>query len=400
MDRVAQAIRAKFLLDGTGAEPVEDPTVLIEGEIIREVGPSSRVRIPSAARVTDLGDAWLLPGVVDAHSHCVLRADPRTAAEQHQAADTELVLRAVANLRADLRSGVTTIRTMSDRDFLDLSVQRAAEEGLIAAPHLIVATRGIRPSNGFGSSAVVADGIDEVRKRVRENLRAGADLIKLFVGGWQSGDAKAFQLGASSRLSTYSREEISTAVEEAARVGRKVAAHVHGGQGLTDCLETGVFTIEHGSLLENHHVDLFLQHGAWWVPTLTVLFHEVGLASKETFQRFREKVEAAQTNIREMLPYAWRRGVNIAVGTDARHGYMAQELAYLVEFGIPPRDALLAGTLHAARASGCEDRAGSVEPDKRADLIGVAQNPLQDIKSLLDVRFIMKAGQAYSLSPL
>lgn len=263
MDQVVQAVRAQHLLDGTGAEPIEDAVVLIEGEVIREVGSSSRMQIPPTARVTDLGDAWLLPGLVDAHSHCVLRADSRTAAEQHQAPDTELVLRAVANLRADLRSGVTTIRTMSDRNFLDLSVRRAAEEGLIAAPHMIVATRGIRPSNGFGSSGVVADGVDEVRKRVRENLRAGADFIKLFVGGWQSGDAKAFQLGASSKLSTYSREEIATAVEEAARVGRKVAAHVHGDQGLTDCLETGVSTIEHGSLLENHHVDLFTQHGAW-----------------------------------------------------------------------------------------------------------------------------------------
>lgn len=131
-----------------------------------------------------------------------------------------------------------------------------------------------------------------------------------------------------------------------------------------------------------------------------MLFHQVGLASKETFQQFRQNVEVARASVREMLPYAWRRSVNIAVGTDARHGYVAQELTYLVEFGIPPRDALLAGTLHAARACGCEDRAGSVEPDKRADLIAVAESPLQDIKSLWDMCFIMKAGQAYEISPL
>jgi imidazolonepropionase-like amidohydrolase len=391
------AIKSKQVIDGTGSPPIPGGIVLVEGEQIEAVGTPHTISIPDGAEVIDVSQDTVLPGLVDAHTHAVLRESPKTAAEQHLAPDTKLVLIAARNLRADLLSGVTTLRTLSDRNFLDVSLREAVDEGEVPGPRLVIATRGIRSIHGWGSSAIAVSGVEEMRRVVRENILWGADVIKLMITSFAGRDPARFQEGAFNLNPTFSREEIAAAIDEAHRMGKPVAAHLHGGPALRWALEDGLDTVEHGGFVKEEDLDLFVKSGAWLVFTLTVLFDPSGLPGHKTYsvEPFRSQLLGRQERTRQLLPKAAEAGVKYTVGTDGRHGKFHLEMKYLVDLGISPMDAIVAGTRHAAEALRVDDRVGTLQAGKLADVISVKGDPLQDIRTLEQVGLIMKGGKRY-----
>jgi imidazolonepropionase-like amidohydrolase len=302
----------------------------------------------------------------------------------------ERAIRATTYLREDLLSGVTLMRVVGEMDFLDVDLKRAVDAGLIAGPRLVVATRGLGATNGHGGEwpGNAVDGVDEMRKAVRTNLRRGADLIKLFVTGSVDSFGGHFQCG-------FTRAEVATAVEEAHRVGASVCAHAVRPDDVRLCVESGVDAIEHGHMLDEQTTSLMRQHGTWLVTTLAlVLDEELHAPLRRTNPRF---VEVEWLPRKREAPDAYRSairaGVKWACGTDAMHGRMADEVAAHVGIGIDPMAAIVAATRSGAELCGRADRLGTLEPGKLADLVVVAGDPLHDIRALHDVRLVLIGGR-------
>jgi imidazolonepropionase-like amidohydrolase len=244
MDRIL--VRGKILIDGLGSPPVEQGCVIIEGEKIFAVGREERMKIEGVNRTIDCSDQTLLPGLIDCHNH--LSLDPTLDNYLYRMNDSipELTLRATATMAVDLQSGVTTSRCLGDKGFLDVECKKAVNSGLVPGPRLLIATRGIRAFHGHGFVGYPFGGVEQIRTAVRENLSAGADLIKIYITGTLR-DPKGIP-------SYFSKEEIQTAVDEAHRVGIPVATHCIGGVGLEWALETGIDTIEHGYFLTSGQI--------------------------------------------------------------------------------------------------------------------------------------------------
>jgi imidazolonepropionase-like amidohydrolase len=400
------AIRGKELIDGTGHPPIEGGIVVIEDERIVQVGGPQQVTIPPEAEVIDCSDQTLLPGLIDSHTHVVLRLSEKpesgtpSVSTQMQQDTIRMALRASMNMRLDLKSGVTTMRVLGDPEGIDFRIRDAIAAGDIPGPRLLVAGRALRPSHGWGVEGVPpADGVDQIRAAVRQNIAMGADVIKIFVTNFRQGTSdEAYMKADLTRVPIYTRAEIEAAVEEAHRVGVKVAAHALGGPGLREALEAGVDSIEHANLMEEQDIELFLETGAWLSdPNLVVIFDKMGLESLTWWQypEWQRKVSFARENTRALIPRAIKAGVRFALGVDPCHGFLWKEAQYMVELGISEMDVLLAITKHGAELCGVEDKVGTLEVGKLADVISVYGNPLEDIKCLQNVGLIMKAGKRY-----
>jgi imidazolonepropionase-like amidohydrolase len=386
------AIVARRLIDGRGGPAVENPVVLVEGDRIAQVAANGREAIPAGADVVDLGEQTLLPGFVDAHTHITIVPGLGDQLGQMRQPPLPQAFRGAANLRKMLRSGVTTARIMGEEHFLDLEARRAIEAGTIAGPRLVVATRSVVATNAHGSALTLSDGVDAVRRTARENLRAGADFLKTFATG-----------GMSSKVGLdrvcYTDEEISALVQEAERGGTYVAAHAHGGEGMHRCLELGVRTIEHAALAGDEEIDLAIRKGAWLVGTFAIMYHPTGIEAGDFHvPEIREKVVRNREVVAERWARVIKSGVNWALGTDSIHGLISFDAKKAVEFGASPMEAILGITARAAQAARVEDRAGTVEPGRPADLVGVRGDPLQGIEALAEVGFVMKGGKQFDLS--
>ena len=383
-------LRAGRLFDGTGAEVIPNAAVLVEDDCIVAVGGAADVAAPADAETIDLGDRFVMPGLIDAHSHAsIIPGLGDQMAQLSQPVEQQL-LRAVGNLRRDLLAGTTTMRVMGEEHVLDVAVRRAIEEGQIPGPRLLIACRGITATNGHGRALSAFDGEDAVRRGVRENFRAGADFIKLFATGGVS------SANTGLDYAVYSRAEIRAAVEEAERVGSYVAAHAHGGKGLRLALEEGVRTIEHGALLSDEDVELLLTKDAWLISTLSIVYHPTGIEQGDARRpAIMAKLNQARDVVAERFPRILRSGVRFAVGTDSMHGLLPFELRKLVDLGVSPKDALLAATGRGAAACRIDDRVGTIQPGKLADVIAMSGDPLADISAVSRVNFVMKAGRRY-----
>ena len=382
-----RAIRCGTLFDGTGAPPIRSAVIVVDGARITAVGPAASTPVPAGAAVLDLSDRFVMPGLVDAHSHISIVPGAGDQIGQLRQEAVPQALRATANLRRDLGAGTTTMRVMAEESFLDVQVRDAIEAGVIPGPRLLCGTRGITASNGHGRAHSAFDGVDEIRRGVRENFQRGADHVKIFATGGVSSP------GTTLTASVYSREEIRAAVEEALRVGKYAAAHAHGGPGLRLCVEEGVSTIEHAGLATDDDIALMKERGAWLICTFAIFMHGEGIEKGDGRQpAIMEKLRAARRVIMESFPRHLASGVRFASGTDGVHGCMPFELQTLTRFGVPARDALLAGTRWGALACRMDGEIGSLVPGKRADLIAVDGDPLADIEALQRVRLVMKDG--------
>jgi len=376
------AIRQALLIDGTGAKPTR-ATVMVDGDRIAAVGPDSRIQIPQGARVIEGRELALLPGLIDCHVHYCLDASPDSLRSIEQDDPTVTAVKAVAHARATLKAGVTTVRDVGSRGHISISVARAIKAGLIPGPRTLTAGLAIcMPGGHAWFIGRQADGPDEVVKAVQEQVLAGADVIKFIATGG------VLTPGTSPVAAQLTPAELRAGVEEAARAGRRVAAHAHGAEGMKNAIRAGVHSIEHGTLLDDEAIALLLTHQTFLVPTLSAVQSGCEQGQKGGMPDDAvEKSLALGEEQKRTFRKAVNAGVLIAMGTDAgtpfnRHGQNAQELRRMVEFGMAPMRAIEAATRSAATLLGLEGETGTIEVGKQADLLLVRGNPLDDIALL------------------
>jgi len=383
-------IRAGLLFDGTGRDPIRDGAVVISQGRISWAGPFDACWVPGGAEVIVRPDETLMPGMVNSHSHVSIVPALGDQMGQMREHPLRQAFRAVANMRKELLSGVTTLRVMGEENLLDIEMGRAVSLDLIPGPRLIPSGVMLTSSNGHGRAVTVTDGPDEVRRRVRQNLAAGARWIKLFVTGGVS--SKETVLDRAS----YSKEEILMACEEAHRAGVSVAAHAHGGIGVKLCLECGVDSLEHAAFVTPEDVEQAKRRGTWLVGTFSILFHPEGVEKVDaSLPEIGEKIRRAREAVAETWSMVVKSGAKYALGTDSMHGMMWYEAERLVELGASNLEALMAVTSKGAACCGVADCVGTLEPGKLADVITVRGNPLEDISALSRVGLIVKGGRRY-----
>jgi len=363
--------------------------VVADGRITA-VGRADNTTAPPGAETLDLSDRFVMPGLIDCHTHASIVPGLGDQLGQLCRGPVPQALAATANLRKDLAAGTTTMRIMGEEHFVDVDLRDAIEAGIVTGPRLLVAGRGLAANNGHGRALTSYDGVDEVRRGARENLRRGANHVKIFVTGGVSSP------GTTPTSSAYTREEIRAAVEEADRVGTYAAAHAHGGPGLRLAVQEGVGTIEHGALASDEDITLMIERRVWLICTFSIFMHPTGIEQGDG-QRpaIMEKVRWSRRVVDENFPRHLASGVRFACGTDSMHGLMPFELQTLVRLGVSPHDALLAGTRWGAEACRVDRELGTIEPGKRADLIAVDGDPLQDMAALGRVSLVMKDGVVY-----
>ena len=385
------AYKAALVVDGVSEQPVEDGVVVIQDENIAFVGRGAD--LPPDADVVDLGDVTLLPGLIDAHVHLVWNAsaDPHELVAREGHALT--ALRCAHNAALHLRAGVTTVRDTGATDALSVDVARAVELGVLPGPRVVAAGRVVAMTGGHAwFLGREADGPDAVRHAVRDELKGGASCIKFMASGGVYGHAE--EPGAPQ----LTVEEMRAGVEEAHKAGRMVAAHAYSVEAISNALEAGVDSIEHGSFLDAKTAERMREEGVYLVPTISVYaaMYAKGpeLGTPDYIQRKTPEVLDASF---EAFRLALEAGVPIAAGTDCGapghpHGSLPEELRLMVEAGATPMQALRFGTAAAAELLGIGEELGTLEPGKKADLVAVSGNPLQDIDALREVRLVLRGG--------
>lgn len=379
-----------LVLDGLADSAVQG-WVLVDGERIVEVGrgqPPPRVD----GRTVDLGGRTIMPGLIDTHVH--IAGGDYFPGYEREAIGIAAVRTAEA-ARRTLLAGFTTVRVASSRDFLDVDIRDAINLGLMAGPRIIASGRGITCTGGhLHDAAMEVDGADEIRKAVREHIKRGADSLKIMMSG---GVATA---GLPVQSEQFSVEEVKTAVYEAHRVGMKVLTHSIGLQAIRNAIEGGVDSIDHGQYLDEECALRMKERGIYLVPTFGPFHYYTEVRKAEAWRI--QRAEAIKDQHQRAFRLALEVGVPIAMGSDCGapsrfpNGENALELTLMVRNGMPASRAVRCGTSQAARLAGVFDQVGSLEPGKRADLIVVEGNPLEDI-SLLQrgVQLVMKDGVIY-----
>jgi imidazolonepropionase-like amidohydrolase len=402
-------IRARALIDGTSAQVRPDPVVVIRGDRIAEVYSGGAHPTPAGAQVIDLGTATLLPGLIDCHTHIFLQGEVPEAGGY----DVQLLkypasyraARAVVSARRALEQGFTTIRDVETEGagYGDVGIKEAINDGYIPGPRMFVVTRAISTTGGYNlegyapeievpKGAQLIDGPVEARKAAREQLANGADWIKVYMTHRSWVDEQ----GALVSQPTLTVEELRAIVDEAHGWRRKVACHAYNGIGLQRALDGGCDSIEHGLEITDAQIAQMLRQGTWYVPTLAAYYYDPASADTPAGKRDRKRVAVHGPSFQKAL----RAGVKIAFGTDVG-GFVwtdpiAQEFAREVEFGMTPMQAIQSATSQAAELLGKRGELGVVAPGAYADLIAVANDPLQDVNVLKHVGFVMKDGVVFS----
>jgi imidazolonepropionase-like amidohydrolase len=380
------------LIDGTGAAPVNGCAVVVQdGRIQAVVGE----RAAPAGRTLRLNGLTLLPGLINCHVHLCFGADADPGATMVKESFATTVINATLRARQTVEAGVTTVRDLGGRDYAELSVRDAIRQGTIPGPRVLCAGKGICITGGHGWQLIgrQADGPDEVRKAVREQLRAGADVIKIFATGG------VMTPGVDPNSAQLTLDEVRAAIEEARKAGRRTAAHAQGSDGIANCLEGGITTIEHGIFLTEALCRRMARDGVALVPTLIAphAIVEGGVAAGIPEFAVRKSL-AVRERHSESFQMALRLGVSIAAGTDAGtplnpHGSLVPELELMVKGGLSPFAAIESATATAARVLGLEHETGRIAPGLAADLLAVAGNPADRIQALDDVRLVIAAGR-------
>ena len=396
-------LRAGRLVDVSTGKTKVNQVIVIEGDKILRVSAASGEPLPVDADVIDLSDKTVLPGLIDMHDH--LTSDSRfhgyislgiSVARQ--------TLYGVLNARKTLDAGFTTVRNVGARGFSDVALRDSINDGEIDGPRLRVSgppvgmtgghcDNNLLPVEAHYQSEGVANGPWDVRAKVREVIKYGADLIKFCATGG------VLSKGDSVGAQQFTLEEMQALVDEAHRLGRKVAAHAHGTEGIKAAIIAGVDSIEHASLIDAEGIRLAKEHGTFLVMDIYndtyILEHgaEVGMLP-ESLEKERAIGQLQRDNFRQ----AFQAGVRMAFGSDGGvypHGDNGKQFSYMVQYGMTPLQAIQAATIHAAELIGWADKVGDIQPGRFADIIAVDGNPLDDVRVLEEVRFVMKGGKVY-----
>ena len=404
-------IRAGVLIDGKSEKPRRDQMVVIRGNRIESVGDAAATKIPAGAQVIDLSKATVLPGLIDSHTHIFLQGeDPAQGGYDANILNAPLALRAaratVAARRA-LEQGFTTLRDVETEGagYGDVGIKQAIDLGYIPGPRLFVSTRAISTTGGYPlegyapeldmpKGAQIVDGPVEARKAAREQLDRGADWIKVYMTH-RSWVGKNGELVSQPTLTV---EELRVIVDETHGWGKKVACHAYGGIGLHRALDGGCDSIEHGLDLDDAAIAQMLKQGTWYVPTISAYYNDWGPADTPGGQRDRLRASVHEPSFKKAL----KAQVKIVFGTDMGGipwtEPIAQEFSRMVEFGMPPMDAIQSATSRAAVMLDMEGKIGVVAPGAFADIMAVSGDPLHDVKALENVQFVMKDGKVFKNS--
>ena len=403
-------LRAARVIDGTGAAPIANGVVVVTDDHIVSVGREGAVAVPANASVVDLGDATLLPGFIDMHTHVIGRTLGDPAGDDAAVRDFESfgAILGVENARKTLMAGFTTIRNLGAANFDDLALRKAINDGFVPGPrmqsagHSLGITGGHCDENGFKPGLMdgdprtgIANGTDQVRAAVRYQAKYGADVIKTCATGGvlSEGDAVG--------VPQYTYDELKAMVDEATKLERHVAAHAHGAEGIKIAVRAGVTSIEHGSFLDEEGARMMAERGTYLVPTLSAGEAAENAAKRGVLTGLRaEKALAAAAAMRNAIKIAARNNVPIALGTDAgvgAHGANGHEFVLLTEWGgLTPMQAIVAGTSTASKLLGWDKRIGTLASGKLADVVAVAGDPTKDIHTMeRGVVFVMKNGVVY-----
>ena len=396
------AIKAGRLIDTKTGAVTNNAFILIEGDKITAVGPD--VKVPAEVEVIDLKDKTVLPGLIDCHTHMTFQ--PGNYYEdifRKSPIDAAVVVHLYA--RRTLEAGFTTVRDVGAGEFIDVALRNAINRGDVVGPRMQVATltvgatgghgdtNGFSPYLKFGGFSGLADGVDEIRKLIRLEVKYGADLIKMLATAGVLSEEES--VGAPQ----FSQEEMNAIVEEAKMWGKRVAAHAHGAEGIKRAVRAGVTSIEHGSLIDDEGVKMMIERGTYLVADIYNDDYILAEFAKLGYpEKIIEKERMVGRTQRENFQKAAKAGVKLAFGTDAGvypHGWNAKQFAHMVQWGLTPTRAIQTATINAADLLGWNDKVGVIAPGAFADIIAVDGDPLKDVTELERVKFVMKGGMVY-----
>ncbi|MBB5318514.1 metal-dependent hydrolase family protein [Tunturibacter empetritectus] len=394
-------VRTGHLLEvKTGAEPAAQ-TIIVTGDRITAIAPTASTPKQAGDTEIDLTRFTVMPGLIDVHTHLTAANNFDPYFELSMTPAKEAII-GVENAKVTLEAGFTTVRNVGANDFTDVALRDEINAGHIPGPHMQVSGPALGITGGHMDENLlpyefhyhaegVADGIPAVQHQVRENIKYGADLIKIGATGG------VLSKGDDPQASQYTLEEMQAIVADAHRLGRKVAAHAHGAQGILFATEAGVDSIEHGSYINDEDIALMKKKGTYLVPTAYLVDWMQQYGNLPPF--YQQKMKDVSAVEKQNAIKAIKAGVKIALGTDAAvypHGLNAHEVdVYVNQFGMSPLQGIQTGTLNAADLMGWNDRVGSIDPGKWADLIAIDGDPLKDVKLLQHVPFVMKSGIVY-----
>lgn len=396
------AIKAGRLIDPKTGAITNNAFILIEGDKITAVGPN--VVVPAETEIIDLKDKTVLPGLIDCHTH--ITSQPGNYYEDiFRKSPIDAAVTAHIYTRRTLEAGFTTVRDVGAGEFIDVALRNAINRGDIVGPRMQVATLSVGATGGhgdtngfspylkFGGFSGLADGVDEIRKLIRFEIKYGADLIKIMATAGVLSEEES--VGAPQ----FSQEEMNAAVEEARMWGKRVAAHAHGAEGIKRAVRAGVHSIEHGSFIDDEGIKLMKERGTYLVADVYNDDYILAEFSKLGYpEKIIEKERMVGRTQRENFQKAVKAGVKIAYGTDAGvypHGWNGKQFAHMVKWGLAPMQAIQAATVNAADLLGWNDKVGVIAPGAFADIIAVDGDPLKDVTEFERVTFVMKGGVVY-----
>ena len=380
-------------------EVIEKGTVGVDGNLVKFVGPVKKYPPSKKDTVFDISGKTILPGLIDAHIHICVDGSPDPITSLLKDSVPQITLKAADHARRTLEAGVTTVRDMGGKDYIDIAIRDGIESGILQGPRMLCSGKLVCMTGGHGwQFGREANGMDEVRAAVREQLKAGADLIKLMATGG------IMTKGVEPGSTQFTLEELIAGVEEAKKAGRRTATHAQGTEGIKNALWAGINSIEHGFFLDDEAIELILEMKAFVVPTLCAPYHIIKAGVRKGVPAFAvEKSKAVMKSHWQSVKKAHKAKIPIAMGTDAgtpfnRHGENLKEMELLVRIGFTPMEAIVATTKTASEVLGLEKKIGTLEKGKLADLVIIDGDPLENIGILQHkekIMAIMKEGRFY-----
>ena len=400
-------IHAGRLIDVKSKKVLTEQTIVTEGEKILSVTAGYQ-QAEAGATTIDLKGATVMPGLMDMHVHIESQTSPTRYVDGFRDNEADVAYKALPYAHITLMSGFTTVRDLGGSG-VNIALRNAINSGLVVGPRIYTAGKSIAPTGGHadptngvkrelmrdpGPDEGVINGDEDARKAVRQAVKYGSDVIKVTATGG------VLSVARDGSAPQFQQDELDAVVRTAKDFGIQVAAHAHGDEGMKRAVKAGIHSIEHGTLMTEETMEMMIKAGTWYVPTVTAGMSAAEYAKIPGYYPpvVRDKAMNIGAQIQQTFAKAYRKGVKIAFGTDAGvfpHGENYREFVYMTEVGMPNLDAIQSATWHGAQLLGIEDKLGTVEAGKIADIIAVSGNPDQDIKVMQDVIFVMKDGKVF-----